>query len=131
MARDIVSGSVDVDKMDYLQRDSYFWGSIPPIRHDKLIESARLHEVDGNTYTFLAFSADGVYVLEALLLARYQMHRQVYGHPTRVASDKMLTRSIVLVLPKVYCPTGLPPEVFHAGFVEEYIESDDARLVTC
>ena len=93
--RDIVAGPADIDKLDYLLRDSRFCG-VEYGRYDldKVIESARvLSDPPG---TALAFHEDGTYALEEMLLARYHMHRQVYGHRTRVATDRMLVRAKTL-----------------------------------
>ena len=103
--RDIISGSTDADKLDYLKRDSYFAG-VEYGRYDlpRVIESAR---IVGNreTQTFLGFSWGGLWAVEGLLLARHHMWRQVYGHKTRIATDIMVTRALLAgieqeVLPK-------------------------------
>src|SRR5439155_580258 len=118
-ARDIVSGPVDVDKMDYLLRDSHYCGvDYGRFDIDKLIESAQLVQTTDGEH--LAFHKDGMFAVERLLLARYHMHRQVYGHRTRIATDEMLIRAILFgveegLLPqKVFCP-----ETLDVNYVEE------------
>jgi uncharacterized protein len=130
VARDIIAGPADIDKLDYLLRDSHYCG-VEYGRYDihKVIESARLvKRSDGN---YLAYHRDGVFAIEGMLLARYHMHRQVYGHKTRLATDRMLMRAMLLgvkegLLPeRVFAPTDLD-----ASFVEEYLGWDDHRTLS-
>jgi uncharacterized protein len=129
VARDIISGSADIDKMDYLLRDSYFCGvEYGRFDIDKLIESARL--VRNSDYKHLAYDRDGIFAVESLLIARYHMHRQVYGHKTRLGIDKMLIRAIVLGVHEGLLPQSVfAPENLDADFVEEYIGWDDYRTL--
>jgi uncharacterized protein len=93
--RDIVSGSTDADKLDYLLRDTYFAGAEYG-RYDlpRLIESARIVGTR-DTQTYLGFDIGGLWAVEGLLLARHHMWRQVYGHKTRLATDIMVTRALL------------------------------------
>jgi HD superfamily phosphohydrolase len=127
--RDIVAGPADIDKLDYLLRDSHSCGvNYGRYDLDKIVETARTVSAGGETY--LAFHEDGIYALEEMLLARYHMHRQVYGHKTRVGIDRMLVRSLMLgveegILPgTVFCPPASPDK----AFVTEYLNWDDARV---
>jgi HD superfamily phosphohydrolase len=128
--RDIVAGPADIDKLDYLLRDSHFCGvNYGRYDLDKLIESARLvTRTDGD---YLAYHPDGVYALEEMLLARYHMHRQVYGHKTRLATDHMLVRAMLLGVEEGVLPDGVfrPPMTLDGDFVEEYLRWDDRRVI--
>jgi HD superfamily phosphohydrolase len=95
---DIVSGPTDADKLDYLLRDSHYAG----VRYGqfdlaRLIGTATVIR-DGERQTYLGFQEGGVWAVEGLLLARHHMHRQVYGHKTRIATDIMIERAITLGL---------------------------------
>ena len=129
--RDIVAGPSDVDKLDYLLRDSHFCG-VKYGEYDlaKVVESAREIMDPLAADTFLGFSIEGTYALEEMLLARYHMHRQVYGHRTRVATDRMLVRSMESAIATNLLPSEIftPPEEPDAIFVEEYISWDDNRV---
>lgn len=128
--RDLVAGPADIDKLDYLLRDSHYCGvNYGRFDIDKLIESARFQDdVAGSK---LAYHTDGIYALEEMLLARYHMHRQVYGHRTRVATDLMLIRSMELGIEEDVLPKDIfiPPEEIDAEYVREYIEWDDHAVV--
>jgi uncharacterized protein len=93
--RDIVSGPTDADKLDYLLRDSYFAG-VEYGRYDlhRLIDTATAIDAD-KPQSYLGFDEDGVWAVEGLLLARHHMHRQVYGHKTRVATDILIERAVM------------------------------------
>jgi putative nucleotidyltransferase with HDIG domain len=92
--RDIVSGPSDADKLDYLLRDSYFAGvKYGQYDLDRVIDSVEVIS-PGGAQSQLGFAADGVWALEGMLLARHHMHRQVYGHKTRLATDIMITRAL-------------------------------------
>ena len=129
-ARDIIAGPADIDKLDYLLRDSHYCG-VEYGRYDidKVIEAARLVRKSDGPY--LAYHRDGVFAIEGMLLARYHMHRQVYGHKTRLATDKMLMRAMLLgveegLLPRhMFAPTNLD-----ADFVEDYRWDDYKTLAT-
>ena len=88
----MISGELDVDKMDYLLRDSLFCG----VRYgvydlDRLIDTL-LPVVDPeNGETGLGVEAGGVHAVEALILARYYMFTQVYFNVTGKALEHHLT----------------------------------------
>lgn len=127
--RNIVSGPVDVDKMDYLLRDSHFCGvDFGRFDLDKVIDAARLTQ-SGDVQQ-LAFHVSGVYAIEGLMLARYQMHRQVYGHKTRIATDKMLVRAMLLGVEEGLLPKDVfAPQTMDARFVDEYLQWDDHKTL--
>lgn len=127
--RDIIAGPADIDKLDYLLRDSHYCG-VEYGRYDidKVIESARLvRKSDGQ---YLAYHRDGVFAIEGMLLARYHMHRQVYGHKTRLATDKMLMRAMLFGVEEELLPRRIfAPENLDASFVEEYLGWDDHKTI--
>jgi HD superfamily phosphohydrolase len=92
---DIIDGSTDADKLDYLLRDTYFAG-VEFGRYDlpRLVETARVVGTP-ETQTFLGFDIGGLWAVEALFLARHHMWRAVYGHKTRLATDIMITRALL------------------------------------
>lgn len=129
--RDIVAGPADIDKLDYLLRDSHYCGvAYGKFDLHKVVESARRADSTGGSA--LAFARDGIYAVEGMLLARYHMHRQVYGHRTRIATDKMLIRAMHTGVTEGLLPRELfaPAETLDAAWVEEYLGWDDARVVS-
>lgn len=130
--RDVVAGPADADKMDYLLRDSHYCGvKYGEYDLDKIVEVAREVTPALGKQVFLGFSEQGVFPLEEMLLARYHMHRQVYGHKTRVATDRMLVRSIDLAIVEGILPEDLftPTESPNASFVQDFVKYDDATVI--
>ena len=81
----LVSSQLDVDRLDYLRRDSFFTGVTEGIiGSDRIIKM--LH-VSGDE---LVVEAKGIYSIEKFLLARRLMYWQVYLHKTAIAADQML-----------------------------------------
>lgn len=77
----LVSGSLDLDKIDYLRRDSLFCG-VPygAVDVDRLIEALTLARETEGAPLEVAVSEKGISALESLLFAKYQMFRNVYWH---------------------------------------------------
>jgi uncharacterized protein len=83
----LVSGQLDIDRMDYLCRDSYFTGvSEGVISFDRIIKM--LDVVDDN----LVVEEKGIYSIEKFLIARRLMYWQVYLHKTVIAAEQMLVK---------------------------------------
>ncbi len=96
--KDIVSGPLDVDKFDYLRRDSYFAGvEYGKFDLDKVIESTVPVEL-GRDGTQLGIKEEGIHAIEQLLLAKYHMNVQVYQHRIRRITDAMLVRGMEFAL---------------------------------
>lgn len=94
IARDIVSGPLDADKMDYLLRDSLFCGVKYGVYDlERLIRALRV--IKQGTEQFIGVHADDVAVVDQFVIARFNMSIQVYGHKTRRATDLMLNRAIM------------------------------------
>mgnify|MGYP003575067305 CR=1 FL=1 len=85
----LVSGQLDVDRMDYLTRDSFFTGvSEGVIGYDRILKMLVVHEGE------LMIEEKAIYSVEKFLVARRLMYWQVYLHKTVVAAEKMLVRII-------------------------------------
>jgi len=81
----LVSSQLDVDRLDYLKRDSFYTGvSEGVISTDRII--SMLNVVDDE----LAVEVKGIYSIEKFLIARRLMYWQVYLHKTVIASEKLL-----------------------------------------
>jgi HD superfamily phosphohydrolase len=90
--RQMISGEVDCDRMDYLLRDSYYCGvTYGHYDLDWMLSSLSLAQHDGGAV--LAISENGVRVFESVLLARYHMIEQVYFHKTKVGFEYYLSRA--------------------------------------
>ena len=85
----LISGQLDVDRMDYLTRDSFFTGvSEGVIGYDRILKM--LTVLDGE----LMVEEKGVYSIEKFLVSRRLMYWQVYLHKTVLCAEKMLVKII-------------------------------------
>ena len=85
----LVSGQLDVDRMDYLTRDSFFTGVIEgAIGYDRILKMLTVHNGE------LMVEEKGIFSIEKFLLARRLMYWQVYLHKTVLSAEQMLRRII-------------------------------------
>ncbi len=81
----MVSGQLDMDRLDYLNRDSFFTGvSEGVISYDRIIKMLAVHNGE------LVVEEKGIYSIEKFLIARRLMYWQVYLHKTGVSAEQML-----------------------------------------
>jgi uncharacterized protein len=81
----LVSGQLDMDRMDYLMRDSFFAGVAEgTIGTERIIKM--LNVVDDQ----LVIESKGIYSIEKFLIARRLMYWQVYFHKTVIAAENLL-----------------------------------------
>ena len=77
----LVSSQLDMDRLDYLNRDSFFTGvSEGVISSKRIIKMLEIHNDQ------LAIEAKGIYSIEKFIVARRLMYWQVYLHKTSVAA---------------------------------------------
>lgn len=85
----LVSSQLDTDRMDYLNRDSFFTGvSEGVISFDRIIKM--LNVVNDE----LVVEAKGIYSVEKFLIARRLMYWQVYLHKTVITAEQMLIKAL-------------------------------------
>lgn len=86
----LVSGQLDMDRLDYLRRDSFYTGVT-----EGNIGSARIIKMLNVKNDQLVVEAKGIYSIENFLLSRRLMYWQVYLHKTSVACEKMLISALL------------------------------------
>ncbi|MFY7965679.1 MAG: HD domain-containing protein [Chitinophagaceae bacterium] len=83
----LVSGQLDVDRMDYLTRDSFFTGVHEGvIGYDRIIKMLVVHNNE------LMVEEKGIYSIEKFLIARRLMYWQAYLHKAVLAAEEMLVK---------------------------------------
>ena len=131
----LVSSQLDVDRMDYLLRDSLMTGAKYGIYDlEWIINALAIDEAADRIYV----EARGVYAVEEYLQARYYMFRQVYFHRTLRSAEAVLRSIISRALQLV----DEGKEVWHAGgtafekilrrqplSVAEHLQIDDSDFV--
>jgi hypothetical protein len=123
----LVSGELDVDRMDYLLRDSYFTGvRYGTYDRDWLVSNLLLHiepSAEGQglaaaSFALLAIDMRALPAFEHFLLARYHMFQMVYYHPISDAYDATLRRWLASVGEGARIP----------GTMDEFVRCNDAWL---
>ena len=85
----LVSSQLDVDRLDYLTRDSFFTGvNEGVISYDRIIEMMNVSNDE------LVIEQKGIYSIENFIIARRLMYWQVYLHKTVVCVEQMLIKAI-------------------------------------
>lgn len=85
----LVSGQLDMDRMDYLNRDSFFTGvSEGVIGYDRIIKMLAVYN------NKLVVEEKGIYSIEKFLIARRLMYWQVYLHKTVLSAEQMLIQTL-------------------------------------
>ena len=139
---ELVSGQLDVDRLDYLRRDSFFTGvtegNVGASRILRMLEV-----VDGH----LVIEEKGIYSIEHFIGARRLMYWQVYLHKTTLAAEQMLISLIKrarvlaqeqgLVAPstalQIFLATNISEEDFaqNPDYLRAYTDLDDIDVWAC
>jgi len=83
----LVSGQLDIDRMDYLNRDSFFTGvSEGVISFDRIIKMLNVRD------DHIVVEEKGIYSIEKFLIARRLMYWQVYLHKTVISAEMLLVK---------------------------------------
>lgn len=85
----LVSGQLDVDRLDYLRRDSFFTGVV-----EGNIGSARIIKMLDIKDDKIVVESKGINSIENFLMSRRLMYWQVYLHKTAMAAEKMLINTL-------------------------------------
>lgn len=113
----LVSGELDCDRMDYLERDSYFTGTnYGKFDRDWMINNMAVYPVDGKL--FLAINRRALYTFDDFLISRHHIHLMVYFHHKCLIFEEMLNR----YLSSPDCTFKLPADI------NEYTQYNDFRL---
>ncbi len=115
----LVSGQLDMDRLDYLKRDSFYTGVTEgTINAQRLI--AMLNVKDDN----LVVDAKGIYSVENFLIARRLMYWQVYLHKTGIVSEQLLMRILKRAKQLTQMGKNLGGTTALSFFLNNNIESD-------
>lgn len=130
----LVSGQLDVDRMDYLTRDSFFTGvNEGVIGYDRIIKMLTVHQGQ------LMIEEKGIYSIEKFLVSRRLMYWQVYLHKTVLCAERMLVNiirrakeikaasssgTLNIFLSDAYMDHGIEK------FLTEYCQLDDYDVLT-
>ena len=122
--RELISSVWDVDKMDYLLRDSLYCG----VRYgsydlDRILDTITLYDESPDGVLGLGIEYGGIHAIEGLILARYFMFTQVYFHAVRRAYDLILTDFISELLKETLGTRHYPEKL------TDYVQWNDWRVL--
>ena len=110
----LVSSQLDMDRLDYLRRDSFYTGVAEgEVGVQRLLKTMRVHPLQGGPDSEVMIEAKGIYAVENFLISRRLMYWQVYLHKTVLAGDELL-RSI-LDRVQEYIENGSAPDWMQRG----------------
>jgi len=124
----LVSSQLDIDRLDYLRRDSFFTGV-----QEGTIGSERIIKMLNIVDDELVVEEKGIYSIENFLSARRLMYWQVYLHKTTVCAEKMLIKVIeraryLLKNEQLNCSNNLVKYLLTKDFVLEDFTTDNSLL---
>jgi HD superfamily phosphohydrolase len=127
----LISGSIDLDKIDYLSRDARMCG-VPygTVDVDRLLSSLTLIEIEPNRYE-VGVQEKGVSALESLLFAKYQMYRNVYWHHAVRSATCMFKRAVRAAVRRGSVTVEGIAEATDDGLMELLIHRDHNPLAAC
>ena len=121
----LISGQLDIDRSDYLKRDSFYTGV-----SEGNINSERLISMMSVVNDELVIEEKGIYSIEKFLTARRLMYWQVYLHKTSLVAEQMITR--ILKRAKELTHRGVKLEASSAlsFFLNNSTNSDNFEIAT-
>lgn len=135
----LVSSQLDMDRMDYLKRDSFYTGVAEGnINSDRLIQM--MNVVDD----VLVIEEKGIYSVEKFLMARRLMYWQVYLHKTSLGAELLLTKTlkrarelmrsgVELVCPenlRFFIVNDIEREEFSEDILKRFAKLDDVDVLS-
>lgn len=139
--KQLISGQLDMDRMDYLKRDSFYSGVA-----EGNINSERLIQMINVKDNQLVVEQKGIYSVEKFLVARRLMYWQCYFHKTSVTAEQILTKilqrakELTLLGEKLWCSPALEyfldksvqkqaPVDFSTQDLEQFSQLDDSDVL--
>ncbi len=123
----LISGSIDLDKIDYLRRDAMMCG-VPygEVDVDRLLTCLTVVEVEGTPT--IGIAEKGIAALESLLFAKYQMYRNVYWHHAVRSATAMFKRLVQQGITDGFVDVDALPGSTDEGLMHELGSQDRTGL---
>jgi len=118
--KQLIASQLDVDRLDYLKRDSFYTGVA-----EGNINSERLITMLNVSNDELVVEQKGIYSVEKFLVARRLMYWQVYLHKTSLGAEQLLIRVLKRAKELVSQGTELPASKALSFFLKNQINVDN------
>jgi len=135
----LVSGQLDMDRLDYLNRDSFFTGV-----SEGVISSDRIIKMLNVVNDELVVDAKGMYSVEKFIIARRLMYWQVYLHKTVLSAEFLLVKILQRAKElsgkkkKLFCTPSLETFMYKTigkknilSHLEDFALLDDSDIFAC
>jgi HD superfamily phosphohydrolase len=122
----LISSNIDADRMDYLQRDAYYTGTMYGMFDMERIIKSMIITEDG-----VIFRESGLAAIEHFLIARYQAFNQVYHHRVSVAYEelyKLIFNRIIDIDSDNEITSEVKRLIQGQITLDEYIDLDDNKF---
>jgi len=121
----LVASQLDVDRLDYLKRDSFFSGvSEGIVSSDRIIKMMDIHNDE------LVVEAKGIYSVEKFIVARRLMYWQVYMHKTVLAAEHLLMKILQRAKELAMNNHKLEGPPWFKFFIENQFDRNDTDFVS-
>jgi uncharacterized protein len=121
----LISGQLDIDRSDYLKRDSFYTGV-----SEGNINSERLISMMSVVNDELVIEEKGIYSIEKFLTARRLMYWQVYLHKTSLVAEQMITRILKRAKELTHRGVKLEASLALSYFLNNSTNSDNFEIAT-
>jgi hypothetical protein len=118
----LVSSQLDMDRLDFLKRDSFYCGV-----SEGVVSSDRIIKMLDVRHDQLVVEAKGIYSVEKFLVARRMMYWQVYLHKTVVSAERTLVNLLQRASDLVAAGRGVSSSAAFACFLKGEVTADDFR----
>lgn len=116
----LISSQMDMDRMDYLKRDSFYSGVAEGnINSERLIQMINVHN------DLLVVEEKGIYSVEKFLVARRLMYWQCYLHKTSVGAELLLSKILKRAKELITQGKDLPASVALKYFLQNSVSKED------
>lgn len=116
----LVSSQMDMDRLDYLRRDSFYTGvSEGTVGIERIIQMLNVRDNQ------LIIDQKGIYSVEKFLMARRFMYWQVYLHKTSIAADELLLNILKRAKAIVNTPVSIKVSPYLQFFLENSFTKND------
>ncbi|CAN5918229.1 HD domain-containing protein [soil metagenome] len=127
----LISGSLDLDKIEYLKRDAFMCGvNYGDIDAERLLDSLTLVEDPDTGVPRVGISEKGLSALESLLFAKYQMYRNVYWHHAVRSATAMYKRLVESALGAGSLDVGMLASFTDEGLLHALAERAPTPLLS-
>jgi HD superfamily phosphohydrolase len=126
----LISGSLDLDKIEYLRRDAFMCGvTYGAVDADRLLHSLTVVRDPESGTERIGIIEKGLAALESLLFAKYQMYRNVYWHHGVRSATAMYKRLVADALAAGVLDAGALSQFTDEGLLSELARHRPSRLL--